>query len=683
MRLCPRVPARTVHRDEGGQTIVLVALLFVVLLAFAALSLDVGRFYAERRYLQNAVDSAALACARAYSTGGTAQTAWNAGDNILQKFNLKADPIGATLTYPGAGDQVAGYTASPVYDQNIVSAQNLTGGILPIATPLGCRVALTVNVDTYFIKLVQPNLTQIGMVTKAYATSFGGFLPSVTYRYSNGPGPGDGSTNNFIAWTMQDGQDYQCTTTSDAGCTTATAASPGREHIIFGAGAKATNDSSFRGYIGLDIRNFQPDAAGNLVHDAYNGVAADASVNTLKSFEGQWIDKGYPGPDICVVDPVNFLPCAEIAALDGSSSGIFVTDYSQFFRVGDILLLQLYDGTVKSIPDFTIQAPALTVPATGSIASTIIQYTMNTQFRSSGSVITSDLYYDDGSLTGGTGDPSGTNPFMSGAISTCVSAAPPAGRNSCGTMTLPATPPGVSSYNQTWSGMTASGAQKGIYLAWLRGNATAPYDTRQHDSLVTITVAGQQKDFNLSSTVGQVAVGAAGVQADFPVKVRDNSGSTSWNGGANSVKLTWEQCPTNVASDGTTTVLSCKINGNAATSSVNVSVGSGSSVEATFNVDTSPPQGIAGKTYVGWIRGFGRDAAGDPVNHLFEVTVQVNVVGGGVTSYVDVIGYAAFRITAITSNDVSGVAVSQATYDPNDPLLAIAKKMRLVPWENP
>src|SRR5258707_1180278 len=295
MRLCPRARVAAAHNEESGQTIVLVALLFVVLLAFAALSLDVGRFYAERRYLQNAVDSAALACARAYTTGGTAQTAWNAGDNILQKFNLKADPIGATLTYPGAGDQISGYTAAPVYDQNIVSAQNLTGGILPIAAPLGCRVAITVNVDTYFIKLVQPNLTQIGMITKAYATSYGGFLPSVTYRYTNGPGPGNGDPNNFIGWTMQQGQDYQCTSTSDAGCTAATAASPGREHVIFGASAKATNDSSFRGYIGLDVRDFQTtDGSNNPIHLAYNGVSPTASVNTLKSFEANWINAGYP-----------------------------------------------------------------------------------------------------------------------------------------------------------------------------------------------------------------------------------------------------------------------------------------------------------------------------------------------------------------------------------------------------
>src|SRR5258708_7188662 len=314
MRLYPRARARDAHRDEGGQTIVLVALLFVVLLAFAALSLDVGRFYAERRYLQNAVDSAALACARGYTTGGTAQTAWNAGDNILQKFNLKADPIGATLTYPGAGDQISGYTAAPVYDQNIVSAQNLTGGILPIAAPLGCRVAITVNVDTYFIKLVQPNLTQIGMITKAYATSF-------------------------------------------------------------------------RGYIGLDVRDFQTtDGSNNPIPLAYNGVSPTASVNTLKSFEANWINAGYPGPDICVVDPANFLPCAEISALDGSSSGQFVSNYQQFFNVNDVILLQLYDGTVKSIPDFTIQAPSLVVPTNGALTATTVQYTMNTQFQAPGSV---------------------------------------------------------------------------------------------------------------------------------------------------------------------------------------------------------------------------------------------------------------------------------------------------------
>jgi hypothetical protein len=358
-----------------------------------------------------------------------------------------------------------------------------------------------------------------------------------------------------------------------------------------------------------------------------------------------------------------------------------VTDYSNFFRIGDIILLQLYDGTVKSIPDFTIQAPSLTVPATGAVTSSTVQYTMNTQFKASGSVIGTELYYDDGSLTGGPGDVSTTNPFMSGNIATCVDNSPPAGRKICGAFVNNPTPPNVALYNQSWTGMVSAGATKGIYLAWLRGNATAPYDQRQHDSLVTVTVAGQQKDFNLTSSTGVVTVASPGTQADFPIAVRTNSGSTSWNGGANSISLTWEECPKFIDPiSGATTQLTCKINGTGA-SSVNVSVGSGSSVEATFNVDTTAAS--SDKSYTGLVRGFGRDGSGAPVNHLFQVAVQVNITSGGVTSYVDVIGYAAFKITAITSNDLSGVAVSPAVLDPNDPAVAIAKKIRLVPWETP
>lgn len=692
----PRSPLSAPHADEGGQTVVLVALLFVLLLGFAALSLDVGRFYAERRYLQNAVDSAALACARAYSQGGTPQTAWNAADSILQNFNLRGDPIGSTITYPGAGDQVSGYLAPPAYDQSIVTAQNLTGGILPVAVPLGCRVALTANVQTYFIKLVQPTLAQIGMVTRAYATSKGGFLPSVTYKYSNGPGPGDGSTSNFIAWTKQGptdpaigatGRDYLCTTSSDVGCDDASPTNPGREHIIFGEDAKAFNDPNFRGYIGLDIRDFQrTDGASppNLIHETYNGIANDANANTLKSYEAAWITGGYPGPDICTVTPNSFDACAEIAAIDGASAGQFIPQYDQSFRIGDVLMLQLYDGYVKTVPDFTLAGPNITVPKSNTLPSTTVTYTMNSQFAASASVISTEVYFDDGTITNGPGDPSGSNPFMVNAIGPCTNTAPPAGRHDCGTFTQNPTPQGVASYNQTWSGLTSSNAAKGIYLAFLRGNATAPYNTRQHDALVTLTVDGQTHDFNLGSSGANVNVAAPGAQADFPIQVRDGSGSSSWNGGAGSIKLSWERCPSviDVLTGLPTSVLTCKINGSAATTFVTTDVGSGSTVQATFNVDTT---GASNNTaYTGWIRAYGQDGSHNPVNHLYQVIVDVGLSSaGGVQTYVDVIGYAAFRITAINSNDVSGVAISPTVYNPNDPRLAMARKIRLVPWETP
>jgi hypothetical protein len=693
-----RASLAAAHADEGGQTIVLVALLFVVLLAFAALSLDVGRFYAERRYLQNAVDSAALACARAYSQGGTVQSAWNAADNILQLFNLKGNPIGAAITYPGAGDQVSGYTATLSYENNVVGDQNLIGGIKPIAIPLGCRVAITVNVDTYFIKLVQPNLTSIGMVTKAYATSKGGFLPSVTYKYSNGPGPGDGSTSNFINWTMQGppagpgalGLDYQCTTTSDSGCTPASSANPGRDHVIFGEDAKAFNDPNFRGYIALDIRDFQStDGASppNLIHETYDGVANNADANTLKSFEAQWIGGGYPGPDICTVTTGSFDKCAEIATIEGASAGIFVSQYDQFFKVGDTLLLQLYDGTVKTVPDFTIAAPNIAFPKNATVPTTSIAYTMNSQFADSTSVISTEVWFDDGLITNGAGDPSGSNPFMTGAVAPgCTPNIPPAGGYTCGSIVQNPTPvhPLGGVYTQTWSGMTAVNAVKGIYLAFLRGNATAPYNTRQHEAIVTLTVDGQTHDFNLGSSGANVNVATTGTQADFPIQIRDGSGSSSWNGGANSIKLTWERCPSII--DPTTglptAVLTCKINGNLATTFVTTDVGSGSTVQATFNVDTTAA--TLNTAYTGWIRAYGLDGSHAPVNHLYQVIVDVGVTSaGGVQTYVDVLGFAAFKVTNITSNDVYGQAVSPLVLDPNDPLLAIGKKIRLVPWETP
>lgn len=48
-------------QQEDGQTLIMAALLLSVLLGFAALVIDVGYFYSEKRQLQTAVDSAALA----------------------------------------------------------------------------------------------------------------------------------------------------------------------------------------------------------------------------------------------------------------------------------------------------------------------------------------------------------------------------------------------------------------------------------------------------------------------------------------------------------------------------------------------------------------------------------------------------------------------------------------------
>src|SRR2546428_3862821 len=314
-------PRSTFLSDQLGQTMVLVALMFTILMAGAAMSIDIGRFYAERRFIQTAVDNAALACAINYARGGTTATAYDAAKNVLEDRNLKHNPLGLTITYPDYDATALGYG----YDDNIVTAANLNSGILPVSSPAtGCRVAITLAVPTYLIKLVSPALNTIAMTTRAYAKAKGGLLPSVVKHYLNvgdaDDNPTDDGSNEFVDTTAQEGSDSACHAGSEylPLCVPATTTNPGREIALFGASQEADSDSSFRGHIGLDVRNFEqaaPAGAGNLTHESYNGVAQNASINTLKDFEANWIGGGYPGPDICIVNTISFDKCAQIAAI--------------------------------------------------------------------------------------------------------------------------------------------------------------------------------------------------------------------------------------------------------------------------------------------------------------------------------------------------------------------------------
>jgi len=58
------------YRKQSGQVLIQVALMIGVLLLMAALAVDVGNMYAERRRMQNAADAGALAGARDLCLGG-------------------------------------------------------------------------------------------------------------------------------------------------------------------------------------------------------------------------------------------------------------------------------------------------------------------------------------------------------------------------------------------------------------------------------------------------------------------------------------------------------------------------------------------------------------------------------------------------------------------------------------
>lgn len=648
-------------RDEGGQVVVIVALMFTVLLGFSALAIDVGRYYAERRYLQDAADAAALACARAYSLGGTSASAWAAGNTILVNHNLKNDPLGITVSIPAQG--------SEVYYDNIILPINLKSGILPISSPRGCRVALYVDVPTLLIQVANPALDTLALNTRAYAIAGGGFVPVIVPKYSNGPGPGNDTDAGFIHHTMRQGQDWQCSVSSDllpAPCTAATEANPGRVFVLFGASQKATNDNSFRGYIALDIRDFTTTdpVSKNLIHQAYNGVAPDASVNTLKDFEAQWIREGYPGPDICVIPSGRFDKCAQVAVINGGSAGIFVPEIEDRYKIGDYILAQLYDGTVKTIPNFTISFPSLIVGnSTQSVADQNVQFTYSSQYAASSAQVTTSFVPDNGSMTGGSGDP--TNPWNTG------NATP-------GSFATNPTPDGTStSYTQTWSGITTTNAPKGIYVVFLQGQSGTPYPTASQLQIVTVNIAGQQKQFMIDTSDTYVntasAVGTART-ATYAIRVTEGNGPQAWNGNSTSITLRIDKCPTLGA-----VTLTCYF-GASAPGVQSLTTNDGTTHTLTVEV----PQGTADlQTFTGWIRAFGTDGdlPGGRVTRVLQVRTGTNVTTGGTTDYTDIIGYAVFKITAVDSNDARGQAVTGTYLDPSDPALAIAKDFRLVPWD--
>ena len=303
---------------------------------------------------------------------------------------------------------------------------------------------------------------------------------------------------------------------------------------------------------------------------------------------------------------------------------------------------------------------------------------MSSQFASSGSAICTEIVSDDGSYTTGPGDTTGKNPFNSGSVA--VNSTGSCAGVGVGNFSLNATPSGLASYNQTWSGMTATAAQQGIYQVFLRGTASAPYASRIHVYPVKVTVGGQVTEYDISSSQSLQSIALAGAPAtvNWNIVVGTGTGASRWQtSGASAdgaVTVSWESCPRNDTP--TPTVLACYIG---AVGTTSTSVTAGTTVPVT--VATS---GISSQnTYTGWIRTVGNDRVGHPVVKLWQVRLDVDQAGGGTTKYVDVIGFAAYQITRYDSNDVYGRAVTGTYLDPSDQALAIGKKIGLVPWETP
>jgi hypothetical protein len=218
--------------------------------------------------------------------------------------------------------------------------------------------------------------------------------------------------------------------------------------------------------------------------------------------------------------------------------------------------------------------------------------------------------------------------------------------------------------------VTTSGATPGIYALWIRGQAGAPYLTTKYTP-ISIQIGSVGRDFTVAADSSSLDVAAAGGTATFTLTLQ-NAPNKNTNFG-NPVTLSVDgPLPTGIGpiTFGSPTVTPSK---------------NGASTTMSINTGT-----MATGTYIFTVRATGTNAdtpTGRKVTHLMQVTVRVAPgASSGGDEYVDIVGFAVMRISAIPStksdpsNSISAYAITPVIADPNDSRLRRGQVAKLVPW---
>ncbi len=650
-----------------GQVLVILALVMIILLGFAGVAIDVGRQNAEQRHAQTAADAGALAACRELIQGGTDADAGLAAQQVALA-NLQGSPADATTTID----------SPPTYrDEDgsaSIEADELVSGIVVAGTTV--RVAISSTVETALARVV--GVPTLEASARARCDLQGGpEVPLVVRRYSDPPGPGGGFRDHVAtAATSANGQVDPVDPRGYGGRVPASELSPGPSFDIYGPGSKASNDSSFRGFIALDVRNFE--TISSRVY--YNGVAPGTNPNTLKDMQGEYFVSGYPGPAF----PAVSLPPTgdtQVAVLSGNSTSFVVHQFDDSYAAGDRMMLAVYDGTVMEIPDFAIVPPTeILLPSTtaGTVNGPNVRVSRNSEFASTVTL----------SMTGDTGATAAGSPQFD--ILPDPSVTPPAvGDMSTPTWTPNVFTPTTGGTNVTMTAMRTNAIPAGIYTVWIEGESGNPYYQQRRVPVPVrvqtdangdgdYTDAGDTRvtrDFSLANSVLDGSTPVLGGTMNLPIAVSTGSGTSGWTGGpsgASSVSLSWDP-------DSLTT---CSLApASLASGSIGFSAGSvmpttGAGAPSTLTITTT---GMSQGCYMFTIRATGTNSNGQPVTHLQTVrfTVAATTSSG---QYVDIIGFAVFEIDSIGSNNIQGHAVSPIYASPHDPGLRRAQRARLVPW---
>ena len=642
--------ARGRRRPNGahGQVIVIFALSLVMLMAVAGLAFDIGRFYSEKRFLQNAADAGALAVANALIRGESATDAEAEGRDVLTR-NLLGSPTGTTPIVATTPEYQAGHAGDPVY---------LTSGVL-ITSGGDVRVAIRSDVGYTFGRVVGLGSANVG--GQARVASKGDLLPIAVRHFINAPGPFagatapcDGNTNHF--------QDLVATAdTSCLGSSTnasmRSTPNPGAAFnsvtldddpvnhgpiiALVGQGASPSNAASFRGFVALDIRNFQYQSPPSNVF--YNGVTAGTGANVLKDIEAEWVAAGYPGPDFppAVIPPD---PNDQVAIIDGNTTGIVIDKIDLRYDPGAEVLAAVYSGTVQSIPDFAYQVASTATINTNQNRDNTITMTVTKNASFTGVVETFAIpdWNNPGSPYGTTLAPLTFSPS-------------------------PMAPDGT----VTWVTFSTSGAPQGVYTVWIQGHSSDPV-LLDHYYPAGISIGNVNRDFSTSSGA-TVALASTGTTGTGSVTISTPNQNGTYFGGT--VALSLEGGPDMLG------VLPPGI-GALSVSPSTITLNKGSSETATISINGGT---LGPGVYSLTLRVTGTNSAGQPVTRLVPVTVSIATASTS-NEYVDILGFTTFRITCTPTasgcpaNTIEGYAISGVYADMNDPALRRGQVARLVPW---
>jgi hypothetical protein len=629
------------RRSAGGQVLVLFALSIVGIMAAAGLAFDIGRFYSEKRFLQNAADAGALAVANALIRGESAADAEAEARDILAR-NLLNSPSGTPARVATTPEYAVGHPGDPTY---------LTSGILINGTDI--RVAVTSDVGYTFGRVVGLDSTAVGGTARVRTN--GDLLPIAVRHYINAPGPYagasapcDGASNQFQD--LLSTENTACLGSTTDGSLRSTpnaglpfnASDPGNDPAnhgpiiaLVGQGAAPGNNASFRGFVALDIRNFGS-ATSNVF---YNGVTAGTNSNTLKAMQAAWVAAGYPGPAFPpVTSPPD--PNDQVAIMDGNSAGIIVDAIGERYRPGDEVLAAVYSGTTMTIPDFSFTvANTVTIGTTQTRNNAItMQVTKNNAFSG---VVTTSAFAD-------WGDP--TTPY--------------------GTTLLPLTfspSPATPNTTITWTSFGTAGAPTGIFPLWVQGHSSSPYLT-DHYYPVAVNIGGVARDFSSSGAGSVISTTATGMTGTGTMTFSTPNNNATYFGGTVTLSVEGGPQSNGVLPTGMGAV-------SVSPSTVTLNKGQSQTVTVSVNGGTLGPG-----EYPLTVRATGTNSAGQPVTRMIPFTFDVATAGTS-SEYVDIQGFAVFRIAAANSNSITGYAISGVYGDMNDPALRRGQVARLVPWD--